>query len=113
MKKKGETLIEIILSICILSIVITGVLVIFTNTGTKVGANAIAIQQISEAKTKINSIISDDEILDGEYDNVTKTTINVLGSDVPVYYIEENIENFLNTDTNKKIVVYKSIPEGE
>lgn len=110
MKKKGITLIEIVLSISIFIIILTGMFSAFTRVGLGIGKNASAMKDINKAETSINDVLADDNILEDEYDNVIRKSVNVLGSDVPIYYIEEDIENFLNTGVTKKLKVYKNIP---
>lgn len=102
-QKHGVTLIEVVLSMSILIIILTGTFTALTRVGIGIGKNASSIRAIDEAETFINDALSDDSY------NETKTTVEVLGTDVPVYYVEEDIENFLNTGTTRKIKVYKNV----
>lgn len=103
-KKNGVTLIEIVLSMSILIIILTGTFTALTRAGIGIGKNATSIRAIDEAETFINDALSDDSY------NEIKTTVEVLGTYVPVYYVEKDIENFLNTGTIRKIKVYKNVP---
>ncbi len=97
MKRKGFTLIEMIISLGLLSILFLSIMGIFGQVTKNIGANAQDINNANLAKTELNLAIQDKNYLgaNSQLEN-TEKTVNVLGTDVTVRYINSPVENGTN-----------------
>lgn len=109
MKRNGYTLIEIVISLAIFSVIVISISSIMTSTIFNIEANGKAINSVNEARTELN-IAMDTPSYYGKEGTVTQTetTVDVLGTDVPVRYIESEIIDITGrgVDTDIKLFVY-------
>lgn len=102
MQKRGMTLIEVIVSMALISIIGVAMISVIANISKNFSAHAISIQAINTAKSKLERTtnLTIGEAIDDEFVNndpsITRDVekkVTVLGKDVDVTYIEVAIEN--------------------
>ncbi len=108
MKRKGLTLIELIVSLALLSIILMSTVTIFGRTSLNIGRNGVDINSVNLAKSEVDFALNNPEYT-GTNNQVENnlTTISVLGTDVPVRYISSPMTN----DADIKFFVY-TMEEG-
>ncbi len=94
MKRKGFTLIEMIISLALLSILFLSMMSIFGSTAKNVSINAEDINTANWAKSELNLAIKDKNYLgeNTQLENADKV-VKVLGTDVTVRYINSPLQN--------------------